>query len=371
MMVPQTLLNLPSVCAAGRLLGQDKVRLVGGCVRDSLVGLPIKDLDICTPLLPGEVMALATAAPNFSAHPTGLKHGTVTLIYGPTRHPLEVTTLRIDEATDGRHAKVRFTADWTADAARRDLTFNALMLDLSGQVHDYFGGQADLRAGQVRFIGDPFTRLSEDWLRALRYLRIWGRFGKNLPADNQAKALRAAVPHIHQLSAERIWSELKGLVQTPKAKAALGLFEEYGFAEVLGLSLSLSKHLDAEDPVAAWAGILPLGEQNFLLRMRTSQAEQAHFEAVQAALASQESRFAQQVRFGQRATRAAAHLVGESADFGPPPKFPVQAGDLLDLGYAPGPELGQTLANIQESWIASEGQLGAAELLADLTRSTT
>lgn len=365
------MLDLPSIQAAGDLLGRDKVRLVGGCVRDSLVDLPIKDLDLCTPLKPEEVMERAAKDPNFSAHPTGLQHGTVTLVYEPTRQPLEVTTLRIDEVTDGRHAEVRFTADWAADAARRDLTFNALMLDFGGQVHDYFGGQDDLAVGQVRFIGDAYTRLTEDWLRALRYFRFWGRFGKMPPAEDQEQALRAAVPHIHQLSVERIWSELKGLVQTPKAKAALALFADFGFAGALNLDVRMDKHLDPEDPVAAWAGMLPPNERSFMDRMRASRAEQAHFDAVQAVLSSHESLFAQQVRFGRSATLAAARLMGEPIDFAAPAPFPILARDLLDRGYAPGPDLGDTLKTLKEAWIASEGQLTAEDLLADLTKSTT
>ena len=370
-MSPKALLALPSIEAAGSLLGQDKIRLVGGCVRDSLAGLPIKDLDLCTPLKPEEIMVLAAEHPDFSAHPTGLPHGTITLVHEPRRQPLEVTTLRIDEVTDGRHAEVSFTTDWAADAARRDLTFNALMLDFEGQVHDYFGGQEDLAAGQVCFIGDPLTRLSEDWLRALRYFRFWGRFGQVAPAQDQEAALRAAVPHIHQLSVERIWSELKGLVQAPKAKAALSLFRDYGFAEALNLTLNLDRQLDPEDPVAAWAGILPEFEHDFMPRMRASRAEHSHFEAVQNVLTSPESRFAQQVRYGRLATLAAARLEGAADDFDPPPPFPIQARDLLDRGFSPGPNLGRALAGLKETWIKSEGQLTAEALLADLTKSTT
>src|SRR6266702_929169 len=144
----------------------DEARFVGGCVRDSLLGRPINDIDIATPLVPERVMALLEAA-GLKAVPTGIEHGTVTAV--ADHQPVEVTTLRRDVETFGRQARVAFTDDWRADAARRDLTINALSCALDGIVHDYFHGLDDLAASRVRFVGDPKARMREDYLRILRF----------------------------------------------------------------------------------------------------------------------------------------------------------------------------------------------------------
>ncbi|HET9352447.1 MAG TPA: CCA tRNA nucleotidyltransferase, partial [Sphingomicrobium sp.] len=147
----------------------DQARFVGGCVRDALVGRPIRDIDIATPLSPQRVTELLHKT-GLKAVPTGIDHGTVTAVADKTG--VEVTTLRRDVETDGRRAKVEFTDDWQADAARRDLTINALSADATGKVHDYFGGLDDLGAGRVRFVGDPKQRIVEDYLRLLRFFRF-------------------------------------------------------------------------------------------------------------------------------------------------------------------------------------------------------
>ncbi|MDE2007403.1 MAG: CCA tRNA nucleotidyltransferase, partial [Rhodospirillales bacterium] len=143
-----------------------RARIVGGAVRDALLGLPVADIDLATPDPPENVLA-AVRASGLKAKPTGLAHGTVTAI--ADHRGFEVTTLRRDVATDGRHARVAFTEDWRADAARRDFTINALSLSPAGELFDYFGGVADLRDGRVRFVGDPAARIAEDYLRVLRF----------------------------------------------------------------------------------------------------------------------------------------------------------------------------------------------------------
>ena len=366
----KALLDRASVQDLIQVLGEDRVRLVGGCVRDTLAGLDIKDIDACTPFLPQEVAAKFESSGFFSAHPTGLAHGTLTAHHLETRESLEVTTLRRDVATDGRRATVAFTQDWQEDAARRDFTFNALMLDPAGKVHDYFEGQSDLRAGHVRFIGEPLDRLREDWLRALRYFRFWGRFGRALPTAQEAAALQVATQNLGHLSVERIWVELKGLVQASKAREALRLFEQLGFAKALGLDVE-EVPFKGLDPVAAWAGLLGPGNEGFLAHMKASKDEQNHFAAVRASLRSSETRFARQVRFGHGATRAAEHLKGRGTDFPPAHEFPVAAAHLMDRGFEPGPALGAKLLELKEIWIKSEGQASEADLLDALTKSTT
>src|SRR3546814_4512896 len=161
---PETRAVIAALTAAGA-----EVRFVGGCGRDALAGRAVKDVDIATPDRPEQVIALLEAA-GLKAVPTGLDHGTVTAISG--RRPFEITTLRRDVETDGRRAVVAFTDDWQADAARRDLTFNALSCSPDGRLYDFFGGRADLAAGRVRFVGDAAARIEEDYLRLLRFFRF-------------------------------------------------------------------------------------------------------------------------------------------------------------------------------------------------------
>lgn len=391
----ETVLSLASVQALFSTLGLGNVRLVGGCVRDGVLGLPIYDLDACTLFTPTDVMARVAKDPNFTVYPTGIDHGTLTLVHGETRQSIEVTTLRADTVTFGRHAQVRFGTSWEEDAARRDFTFNALMLDADGRIYDFFDGQSDLRKGQVRFIGPPEDRLAEDWLRSLRYFRFWARFGQVPPTAQEQAALCLASQHLTHLSAERIWSELKKIVAAPGAATALSFFETLGFSHALGLDLrgldrrgfdvrspdlgdSDLRDLDLRsvnfqglDPPAAWAGLLGQDNTDFLQRMRASKAEQVRFATVQNALFSNESLFAKRVRYGDAAAQAAEILLGRSGHLSPLPKFPVRARDLLNLGYVQGPEIGHMLMTIKERWISAKGQLSAAALLADLTKSKT
>ncbi len=191
-----------------RALGAAKgeTRFVGGCVRDTLLGLEVSDVDLATRLQPQEVMQRLEAA-GIKAVPTGLAHGTVTAVINGA--PVEVTTLRRDVATDGRRATITYTEDWREDAARRDFTINALMADPeSGEIHDYFGGIDDLGARHVRFIGDPLVRIAEDHLRILRFFRFHARFGIGAPDKAGLAACAARANDLMALSRERIADEL-------------------------------------------------------------------------------------------------------------------------------------------------------------------
>jgi len=229
-------------------------RFVGGCVRDALLapGLsrPIADIDLATPARPEEVAAALDKA-GIKVVPTGIAHGTVTAVV-PPRH-YEITTLRRDVETDGRHARVAFDADWAEDAARRDFTINAIYLDPDGTVHDPVGGRADLAAGRVRFVGDPPTRIAEDVLRVLRYYRFAARFGNGDPAARAA--CRAAVPLLPKLSAERVAHELTGLLGVENPVPALRMMAQDG---VLAAILPEATRLDRlEKLIAIEAPTLP------------------------------------------------------------------------------------------------------------------
>lgn len=193
-------------------------RFVGGCVRNTLIGAPVDDLDIATQLTPQEVIAVATKA-GFAAHPTGIEHGTITVVVN--HQPFEVTTLRRDVTTDGRRATVAFTESWEEDAQRRDFRMNALYADASGQIHDPTGGGLDdARAGRVIFIGDAATRIKEDYLRILRFFRFNAWYARTPIDPHGLQACADLVAGLDTLSVERVWKEVKKLLGAPDPRAA-------------------------------------------------------------------------------------------------------------------------------------------------------
>lgn len=209
---------------------EETLRFVGGCVRDTLMGLPVKDIDLATPHSPEAIAQMVTAA-GFKTVPVGRTHGTVRVLIG--RETYEITTLRKDTQTNGRHAKVSFITDWDADAARRDFTCNALYLSPRGQLYDPFGGYEDLKAGRLRFIGDPNRRLKEDYLRILRFFRFYGRFGQRPPEEAALQALMDHRQSLQYLSRERVTGEIQGILSLPTPLGALELMEQTLVLEAL------------------------------------------------------------------------------------------------------------------------------------------
>ncbi|HWT11842.1 MAG TPA: CCA tRNA nucleotidyltransferase, partial [Allosphingosinicella sp.] len=211
-----------------RALGaaEGATRFVGGCVRDTLVGIEVSDIDLATRHRPEQVIARLEAA-GVKAVPTGIAHGTVTAVVNG--QPAEVTTLRRDVATDGRRATIAYTEDWREDAARRDFTINALSADpVSGEVFDYFGGIADLESRRVRFIGDPLTRIAEDHLRILRFFRFHAGYGGEVADEAALAACAARANDLMGLSRERIADELLKLLGLADPAATVGLMVEHG-----------------------------------------------------------------------------------------------------------------------------------------------
>ncbi|PWR23286.1 CCA tRNA nucleotidyltransferase [Zavarzinia compransoris] len=343
-----------------------QVRFVGGCVRDALLGLEPHDIDIATADQPEAVMALARAA-GLKVVPTGIDHGTVTVI--ADHCPVEVTTLRRDVETDGRHAVVAFTGDWAADAARRDFTINALYADPDGTLFDPVGGAADLAAGRVRFIGTPEARLAEDYLRGLRFFRFHARFAVG-PADAAAlAAIAAARDELRRLSAERIAAELLKILALPRAPAAVDLMAQAGVLAVLlpeaglarlhrvhalagGDGLLLLSALLPDDPAVAGA---------VASRLRLSRAERARMAAAADVFDLDGGTDALKTliyRRGRQAVLDRLALAGRDGEIAavralPVAALPVKGADLLALGAAPGPGLGRLLAGIEDWWLAA------------------
>jgi len=234
----------------------DEARIVGGAVRDTLLQRPVSDIDIAATALPEQVMERA-ARHGFHAVPLGIEFGTVLLV-GKQRR-FQVTTLRADMATDGRHARVAFCRDWQQDAARRDFTVNALYVDKNGRLYDYTGGLADLENGIVRFIGDAAERIKEDYLRILRFFRFYALLGRGRPDRQAIMAVAALKEGLGQLAAERIWDELKKLLAAPAPYRSLLWLRSCGALDLIlpessKWGLDILPGLIADEPAAAKGG---------------------------------------------------------------------------------------------------------------------
>jgi poly(A) polymerase/tRNA nucleotidyltransferase (CCA-adding enzyme) len=361
-----------------------EARVVGGAVRDGLAGRAVADVDFASPLAPDAVMARLRAA-GIKAVPTGLAHGTVTAVLAG--RGFEITTLRRDVATDGRRAVVEFTDDWRADAARRDFTFNAMSLSRDGVVHDYFGGRADLAAGRVRFVGAAPARIAEDYLRILRFFRFFARYG-GAPDGEAVGAIEALRDGLSRLSAERVWSELKLILQAPDPRAAVALMQRtgvLGLVFVEGFDLAGLERLVAAgapaDPFLRVAGLLAGDVLAFGARLKLSNEEVELLAALRAPFTlSPESTEADLRR--ALADSAPAILIARSwlawdasenweslrARLAAiePPVFPLQGRDLTALGIPPGPRIGQILGDVRTWWL--EGGC-VADLAACLRRA--
>ena len=407
MTAPETRAVLAALTARGAM-----VRFVGGCVRDAVLERTVKDVDLATPDEPETVMSLLKAA-GIRAVPTGLKHGTVTAVIG--RAQFEITTLRRDVETHGRHATVAFTDDWADDAARRDFTINALYCDPDGTLYDPFGGLEDLRAGRVRFVGDARKRIEEDVLRLLRFFRFHAHHGRPPPDADALAACREMAPALHRLSGERVRAELLRLLIAPRPEDVLALMQETGvlervLPEVAGAD-ALPELCAVEAPEADGLRRLALllrrgqgqGESGgggggaaeaVAKRLRMSNAEKRRLAAMV------EPAVAVAAGLDVRARRRALYRVG-SASFGDlvylawaealarapedrvalarahgamietarewqSPRLPVRGADVVALGVERGPAVSRLLAAVEEWWEAGDYRASRSETLKKL-----
>lgn len=385
--------------------GGGAMRFVGGCVRDTIRAAPglaeIEDIDVATPDPPDIVMRRLAAA-GLRGLPTGIAHGTVTALSGARR--FEVTTLRRDVETDGRHARVAFTDDWREDAARRDFTMNAMSADPDGQVHDYFGGREDLAAGCVRFVGDPAARIAEDRLRLLRFWRFHARFGRGAPRAAERAACRAAAPGLSLLSGERVRDEmLKLLAAADPAPSLADMAQDGILAAALGAgafdvaAIAPLARLEPDGRAHAalrLAALLPEGTPaaralGIARRLRLSSAQRDRILATLApapeggAGASPRALRLAIHRDGAQAVRdrvlLAAARANPVADASAAlatiaawenPRLPVAGEDVLALGYAAGREVGRLLGAVEEWWASRDFAPDRAACLAELRRLT-
>ncbi len=365
---------------------EGKTRAVGGVVRDSLIGVARQntDIDMATELLPVTVMQRAKAA-GIAAHPTGIDHGTVTLVLDGTS--VEVTTLRQDIETDGRHAQVRFGTDWTADAQRRDFTINALYSLADGRLFDPLGGAGDLINGRVRFIGDAGQRIAEDGLRVYRFFRFSASHAREqFDADGLA-ACRDAAGKLEHLSRERVGHEMWRMLALPKVARTLGVMGEIGLLALDAETFHSLQRYEAVGGQAAEARLAILaGDDVDPLRegWRLSRAVGDAAGRIRAAadLFAEDQTGLAAYRFGELAVEglAAAAALGdwprdrlmetarELARL-PVAPMPVSGKDLIARGFAPGPELGRVLAELEKKWVESGFTLDPDDLLGTVRSS--
>jgi poly(A) polymerase len=385
--------------------GGEEARIAGGAVRNALIGESISDVDIATTCLPDEVRKRAQVQ-GFKFVPTGIAHGTATVVVEGVAY--EVTTLRADVATDGRRAEVAFGRDWQTDAERRDFTVNGLYADALGNVTDLVGGIADIKSRTIRFIGDPQARIREDHLRILRFFRFFAWYGSGRPDAEGLKACARLKEAISSLSAERVWSELKKLLSAPDPSRALlwmrqsGVLtvalpesEKWGIDAVHGLMAAERDLGWAADPMLRLMAIMPPRRERvdeLADRLKLSKSERARLESWMAAelpapdldnrdlarvlywgdpigicdrlklaLAAARALAANDDREMMKAAGYSRLL--EFALAWKKPKFPVKGADLLALGLAAGPDVGERLKSLEEKWAASDFALSKAELL--------
>ena len=402
--------SAPALTRVFNLLNADggEARVVGGAVRNSLMGLPVADIDMATTLLPDEVVARAKKA-GIKSVPTGIDHGTVTLVIEGA--PFEVTTLRRDVETDGRRAEVAFGSDWKVDAERRDLTINALYANAKGEVIDLVGGLPDIEKRHVRFIGNAAERVAEDYLRVLRFFRFFAHYGSGRPDADGLRACAQARSKLGTLSAERVWAETKKLLSADDPGRALLWMRQAGvLTEILpetekwGIDV-IPELVAAErafgwkpDPLLRLSAIVPPDEERLEAmaeRLRVSKAEAAYFSrwakapavpattvdtafdrllyrhgvegiVVRLRLALSTARRKSEGDPAFLSETASLRRLLARAEAFKRPSFPLNGGDVLKAGVPAGPRVGEILGELENLWIERNFNLDRANLVARL-----
>jgi len=392
------------------LLGgdEDKIKAVGGIVRNTLLGDTSGDVDFATVHEPKDVMQLALAN-GIKAIPTGLEHGTITLLVGGETY--EVTTLRQDVKTDGRHAEVEFGTDWFEDAMRRDFTMNALYAGPTGELLDPLSGLEDCLNKNVRFIGDPKKRIKEDYLRILRFYRFFAYYGSGRPDADGLRATVGLKSGLDQLSVERVWQELKKLLSAPDPSRALlwmrttGVLasilpegEKWGIDAIHGVVAADAELNWPADPMLRLCSILPPNPERMVelsKRLKLSNAERDQLQqwamvdgvssdmsdtdakkllywgnvgaieiAVKLSLANMRQKAGESIEAAEKAAGYARLLTAVQS--WQKPKFPLQGQDLIDQGVEAGPKLGEALKAMEIAWVDSGFALTREKLLSGL-----
>jgi tRNA nucleotidyltransferase (CCA-adding enzyme) len=353
------------------------VRIVGGAVRDLVLEKDPKDIDMATDATPDEMIKVFDEA-GIRYEPTGLQHGTLTVILDG--EPIEITTLRIDKETDGRHADVEFTRDWKIDAERRDLTFNAMSVDLDGTLYDYFNGVRDLKAGNAKFVGDAGQRMDEDFLRILRYFRFQGRMPKPNWELKTLSTIKEKAKGLTQISGERVWMEMSKIISGDHAPELIKKMAETGVAEhinlptgrvsdlqrvrkyskdpVIGLAALMDDLFDVEEVKALWKFSSEVFlAVKYIVNNRDTDLDETTVKILVSRPKVNRDHVAKLALYlGQ------PHLAKLGMWFSPE-AFPVTGKDLQDAGMLPGPDMGRVLTDMRAKWEASGFALTQQQLL--------
>lgn len=362
------------------------VRYVGGCVRDSILGRPVSDIDLATPDIPQTVIKKVAKA-GLRAIPTGLSHGTITVF--SQGFGFEVTTLRRDTAAHGRYAEVEFTLDWEEDASRRDFTFNAMSARPDGTLFDYYGGECDARAGRVRFIGDPRDRIREDYLRILRYFRFLALYGQEEPSQDILEACRDLREGLNKLSVERIRAEIIKVLSVPEPGRAIDalnhthilhqILPEGSELETLRALLNLERKRNVQDSPVIWrsrlSALMPndqkkVGDATKRLKLSnidTNAIAQINKAATEARVILSQGQYDHFFYSYKPKTLMTAVLVAWARDVyasspaweslyqetlkWSPKTFPLRGQDVREMGLGEGPRVGVLLEQLEQEWV--------------------
>lgn len=336
-----------------------ETRVVGGFVRDMIMGHTPKDMDFCTTMTPDQMVDFASRN-GFRVEPTGMQHGTVSFIVDG--EAFEFTTLRVDTDCDGRHATVQFTTDFEADAARRDFTFNAMSMDIEGNVHDFFGGVQDAHDRVVRFVGSADERIAEDFLRVMRFFRFAARFETEMDME-ACRAFTNPVVHegMTKVSRERVWAEVSKMMKAPGRHRAVEMMFETGVAQAVGMEVNefaVRAITKGDDHCAAMVGFVGKDVEKFCRDMKVSTAERNKmvfmFNNVKTMT---KEKFAEMVVDGERPDHMVSMAMMTDPTWmammeKPVPVFPVTGQMMMDRGFVPGKEMGQAMKAMRDVWKA-------------------
>ena len=364
-------LTLPSiiddtVVTLGKLFAKNnyEIRIVGGAVRDVALGRTPKDIDLATDATPTEMQSMFDSA-GIRHIPTGIEHGTITAVIDS--EPYEITTLRADKTTDGRHAEVEFVRSWEEDAKRRDLTYNAMSLDMEGNVHDYFGGMDDLQDKVSKFVGDPQARIQEDYLRILRHFRFQSKLDTPTFDKETIDAIAKNAKGLTQISAERIWQEMSKLLVSPGMADAISWIGKTGVAKYIGLDVTgTPKQFD--NPIIALANIISDASLGSKWKLSNSDKELLTF-LIKNKLTKIDQNQAEDLVAGgipDAYIQALATLQNVNLQPVSVPEFPVTGKDLIALGIKSGPNMGIHLAQLKQIWQQSRFKASKEDLLKNL-----
>ena len=377
---------------------EDTSRFVGGCVRDSLIGIDTKDIDIATKLEPNDVINILTSA-SIDAIPTGIDHGTISVFSKP--FIFEITTLRSDIKTDGRHAEVIFSDSWEKDASRRDFTINSIYLKQNGDIYDPYNGIQDLKEKKVTFIGEPNERINEDYLRILRFFRFNAFYGNNniKLSNNSVEACATYKNKIKKLSSERIHNEFFKILNSTNPYFVINIMEKIGILDILfekkvetkffkKLISIEEKNSLIIDQFLRFISLAPNTRKIYLSDLKMFNFSKKHKKKL-LLLTSQEFKINNKLR--KNDIERILYLTDKQSLVGLAilswvfsssiaidkkwksiltqinktnvPIFPLKAEDLLNFGLEEGPIIGEILKEIEQDWINSCFELNKEELL--------